>query len=58
MKWSSQKTIMFQVGIIKACSKQENCEIEEIEKRITILEDKFNQGIPEKKINSTQSDNA
>lgn len=57
MKWSSQKTIMFQVGIIKACNKQENCEIEEIEKRITILEDKFNQGIPEKKINSTQSDN-
>ena len=58
MKWSSQKTIMFQVGIIKACSKQENCGIEEIKKRITILEEQLNQGISNKKINSIQSDNS
>ena len=43
MKWSSQKTIMFQVGIIKACSKQENSGIDELNKRITFLENKINQ---------------
>lgn len=55
MKWSSQKTIMFQVGIIKACSKQENCGTEELDKRITVLEDKINKGIPTNEVKSTQT---
>ena len=38
IKWSSQKNIMFQAGIIKACSKQENNGIKELEARITKLE--------------------
>lgn len=45
MKWSSQKTIMFQVGIIKVCSKQENCGTEELAKRITDLEEKIEKGV-------------
>lgn len=38
MKWSSQKNIVLQVGIMKACSQEENQGIEELEKRISKLE--------------------
>ena len=43
MKWSSQKTIMFQVGIIKACTNQTNNELpENLEERIRLIESKLN----------------
>ncbi|HIU51292.1 MAG TPA: DNA polymerase III subunit gamma/tau [Candidatus Merdicola faecigallinarum] len=38
MKWSSQKLIVLQSGLIGLCSKRENYGLEEIEKRISILE--------------------
>lgn len=44
IKWSSQKTIVFQVGIMKACSKEENQGIEELEKRIATLEETIAKG--------------
>ena len=44
IKWSSQKTIVFQVGIMKACSKEENQGIEELEKRIATLEEAIAKG--------------
>ena len=52
MKWSSQKNILFQVGIIKACKTKEDNEIEEIEKRLSNIEKTINNGVqnkPEKK---------
>lgn len=45
MKWSSQKNILFQVGIMKACSRQENEGIEEIEQRLNKIEEMLKQGI-------------
>ena len=42
IKWSSQKTIMFQAGIIKACSDIENDGLEELKNRIIDLENKLN----------------
>ena len=44
IKWSSQKTIVFQVGIMKACSKEENQGIEELEKRLSALEETIAKG--------------
>lgn len=44
MKWSSQKNILFQVGIIKACKTEENNETEEIEKRISNIENMLKSG--------------
>ncbi len=43
IKWSSQKTIMLQTGIIKACRKKafSNSGSEELEKRLKILEEKL-----------------
>ena len=42
IKWSSQKTIMFQTGIIKACRKKVfiNSDTSELEKRLLLLEEK------------------
>ena len=42
IKWSNQKTIMFQTGIIKACSSIDTDGLEELRKRIEDLENKFN----------------
>ena len=44
IKWSSQKTIMLQAGIIKASAKNQNSGIEELEKRINDLETKISSG--------------
>ncbi len=44
LKWSSQKTIMLQTGIIKAASNNQNNGIEELERRIKELEDKLLSG--------------
>ena len=44
IKWSSQKNIMFEAGLIKACNSDENNGIEELEKRINLLENKINSG--------------
>lgn len=41
IKWSSQKTIMLQVGIIKACSKTQNDGLEDLRKKISELENKL-----------------
>ena len=41
LKWSTQKKLMFQAGIIKACSKIENQGIEDLQNRITDLETKM-----------------
>ena len=38
MKWSDQRSILFQVGLMKACNMQENEGIEELEKRVNKLE--------------------
>ncbi len=45
IKWSSQKQILFQVGMIKACNKEENQGWEEWENRIRRLEDRIENGI-------------
>lgn len=42
IKWSSQKNIMFQAGMLRACSLDENNGIEELEKRLNNLEEKIN----------------
>ena len=44
IKWSSQKNIMFEAGLIKACNSDENNGIEELEKRVNLLENKVNSG--------------
>ncbi len=44
IKWSSQKNIMFQAGILRACSPDENNGIEELEKRLNNIEEKINSG--------------
>lgn len=44
IKWSSQKTIMFQAGIIKACSSTESAGIEELRKKVEELENKISSG--------------
>ena len=41
LKWSSQKTIMFQTGIIKACRKESSSFGSSIEKRLEELENKL-----------------
>jgi len=45
MKWSSQKSILFQVGIMKACRQEENEGVEEIEKRINNIENILKNGV-------------
>lgn len=45
MKWSSQKAILFQVGIMKACQKGENEGIEELEERVNGLEEMLKKGV-------------
>ena len=44
IKWSSQKNIMFQAGILRACSPDENNGMEELEKRVNNIEEKINSG--------------
>ena len=44
MKWSSQKNIIFQTGIIKLCAKDEMNEIEELKKKINIIEEALKSG--------------
>ncbi len=50
MKWSSQKNILFQVGIIKVCKQEKNEGLEEIEKRINKIENILKQGTSTKNI--------
>ena len=45
IKWSSQKQILFQVGMIKACNKEENQGWEEWGNRIRRLEERVEKGI-------------
>ena len=44
IKWSSQKTIMFQAGVIKACSSTANDGIEELRRKVEELENKISSG--------------
>lgn len=41
LKWSNQKTILFQIGIMKLCNKKEAENIDELNKRIDELENKL-----------------
>ena len=54
IKWSSQKTIMFQTGIIKACRKNivSNTGGDELEKRLQLLEEKVENLKTNSKMNS------
>lgn len=42
IKWSSQKTIMIQIGIIKLCMNAPSSNGDELEKRMQLLEEKVN----------------
>ena len=44
IKWSSQKTIMFQVGIIRACSSSSSDGLEELRKKVEEVETKLSSG--------------
>ena len=44
IKWSSQKTIMLQVGIMKLCNPQQDKTIEGLEKRVEALENTIKKG--------------
>jgi len=44
MKWSTQKEIMLQTGIIKLCTTVENDGLEELKKKVQDLEQKINSG--------------
>lgn len=44
IKWSSQKQIMFQTGIIRACMKEEHQGIEELQKQVNELQKRMDQG--------------
>ena len=44
MKWSSQKNILFQVGIMKSCCENQNEGIEELEKRVDRIESVITSG--------------
>ena len=44
MKWSLQKTIIFQTGIIKVCMGEQTDGIDELRKKILVLEDKITSG--------------
>lgn len=51
------KNIMFEAGLIKACNLDENNGIEELEKRINLLEDKINSGdIVTSKVKNIEND--
>ena len=63
IKWSSQKEIMLQAGIIKLCNTTETDGLEELRKKVTELEQKINSGnikISEtnKNIQSTKPNNS
>lgn len=45
LKWSSQKIIMFQAGMIKLCSHNENQGVEELQARIEKLENVIKTGV-------------
>lgn len=49
LKWSTQKQLMFQVGMIKACNKNENTNVEEIKRKIIELENRLNETIEQKR---------
>jgi len=57
IKWSTQKTIMLQAGIIKACIKESNNGIFDLEKRINELEAKISSGNFEAKFNNFSNSN-
>ena len=44
IKWSNQKTIMFQAGIIKACNNISTDGLEELKKKVEELENKISSG--------------
>lgn len=44
IKWSSQKNILFQAGIIKLCSNTSSDGIQELKKKVQELEEKIQQG--------------
>ncbi len=44
VKWSNQKTIMFQAGIIRACSSVETDGLDELRKKVEELENKISSG--------------
>ena len=44
IKWSNQKTIMFQAGIIKVCSSAQTDGLEELRKKVEDLENKLSSG--------------
>lgn len=45
IKWSSQKTILFQAGIIRLCQTEEVSGIEELRKEVQKIEERLQQGI-------------
>ena len=55
IKWSTQKTIMFQTGIIRACLDIKNDGLDELKERITKLENQIESG--NIKVNNTKNSN-
>lgn len=56
MKWSSQKTVLFEVAMIKLCHSEESSKgtgLEDIVQRLNMLEDKINSGKIAVKIDSS-----
>lgn len=51
IKWSSQKLIMFQTGIIKLCSKTSEKEIEILQERINKIEEHIKSGVVKRESN-------
>ena len=45
IKTSSQKLIIFQAGVIKLCNKQDGNAVEDLERRIKLLEEKIKKGV-------------
>ena len=45
MKWSSQKTIVFQTGILKLCYEEKSSNLDEVNARLEKIEDKLKNGI-------------
>lgn len=59
LKWSSQKTIMLQAGMLRMCCRTESYGIQELEKRIEVVENKLNSGdfIPTTNLNYKSQEN-
>ncbi len=55
IKWSTQKTIMFQTGIIRACLDIKNDGLDELKERVTKLENQIESG--NIKVNNTKNSN-